>query len=61
MILMTFIKAIDIWLSFWKPQGFKWLVEACSHVEKLNCTQNGFQEEGITEALCRTPRVVMLY
>ena len=45
------IKPIDLRLSFLEPQGFKWLVEACSHIEKFNCTQNGFQEVGITEAL----------
>ena len=45
------IKPIDLRLSFLKPQGFKWLVEACSHTEKINCIQNGFCEAGITEAL----------
>ena len=45
------VKLIDLRLSFLKPQGFKWLVKACSHVEKLNCIQNEFREVGITEAL----------
>ena len=45
------IKPIDLLLSFLKPQGFKWLVKACFHIEKLNCIQNGFRQAGITESL----------
>ena len=36
------IKPIDLRLSLLKPQGFKWLVEACSHIGIPNCMQTDF-------------------
>ena len=36
------IKPIDLRLSFLKPQGFKWLVESCCHIEKINCNLYSF-------------------
>ena len=39
------VRPIDLRLSLLKPQGFKWLAEACSHIGILNCMQMDFVKQ----------------
>ena len=44
-------KLIDLKLSWLKPLGLKWLIEACSYIEMNDFIKNGFLEAGITTVL----------